>query len=75
LYEAIRSSKNDILPYLRPDGKSQVTVKYSGYKPVEIESVVLSAQHSPEVKLQDLKDDLIEHVIKYVCQRIYMMKK
>jgi S-adenosylmethionine synthetase len=61
--------KNDILPYLRPDGKSQVTIKYSGYKPVEIESVVLSAQHSPEVKLQDLKDDLIENVIKYVLPK------
>jgi S-adenosylmethionine synthetase len=61
--------KKDILSYLRPDGKSQVTIRYSGYKPVEIESVVLSAQHSPDVKLQDLKDDLIENVIKYVLPK------
>jgi S-adenosylmethionine synthetase len=61
--------KKDILPYLRPDGKSQVTIRYSGYKPVEIESVVLSAQHSPDTKLQDLKDDLIENVIKFVLPK------
>ena len=61
--------KKDILPYLRPDGKSQVTIRYSGYKPVEIESVVLSAQHSPDTKLQDLKDDLIESVIKFVLPK------
>jgi S-adenosylmethionine synthetase len=61
--------KNDMLPYLRPDGKSQVTVRYNGNRPVKIETVVLSAQHSPDVKLVDLKEDLIENVIKYVLPK------
>lgn len=61
--------KKDILPYLRPDGKSQVTVRYSNFKPVEITTVVLSAQHSQEVKSIDLRDDLIEYVIKEVLPK------
>ena len=58
--------KKDILPYLRPDGKSQVTVEYDGFKPVRINTVVVSSQHSPDVKTKDLKEDIIEKVIKEV---------
>jgi S-adenosylmethionine synthetase len=58
--------KKDILPYLRPDGKSQVTIEYEGNKPLRVDTVVVSTQHSPDVKLKDLKEDVIEKVIKEV---------
>jgi len=58
--------KKEILPYLRPDGKSQVTIEYNGYTPVRVDTIVVSAQHSPDIKHQDLKDDIIEKVIKEV---------
>jgi len=61
--------KKGILDYLRPDGKSQVTVHYEGYKPVKIDTIVVSAQHSPEIKLKDLKEDIIEKVIKPVVPK------
>lgn len=51
------------LPYLRPDGKSQVTVEYNGNRPVRVDTVVLSAQHSPEVTVDEIRDDIIEHVV------------
>ncbi|MFQ5828199.1 MAG: methionine adenosyltransferase [Candidatus Methylomirabilia bacterium] len=52
-----------VLPYLRPDGKSQVTVRYVDGKPRAVETVVISAQHSPDVSMQQLRDDVLEHVI------------
>jgi len=59
--------KSEVLPYLRPDGKSQVTVEYENGKPVRIHTVLVSAQHKPGVEVEDLlKPDLIEHVIKPV---------
>jgi len=58
--------KKDILPYLRPDGKSQVTIEYRDSKPVRVTTVVVSAQHSPDVTLKELKEDIIEKVIKPV---------
>ncbi|WP_022849980.1 methionine adenosyltransferase [Limisalsivibrio acetivorans] len=58
--------KKDILPYLRPDGKAQVTVEYDGDKPTRVDTVVISTQHSEEIKLQDLREDIIEKVIKPV---------
>ena len=55
------------LPYLRPDGKSQVTVEYDEEdKPVRIEAVVVSSQHSADVELEQIREDIIEHVIKPV---------
>lgn len=56
--------KNGDLPYLRPDGKSQVSVQYAGDVPVRIDAVVLSAQHDPEVSYDKIKTDLMEHVIR-----------
>ena len=58
--------KGGDLPYLRPDGKSQVTVEYDGYKPVRIDSVVISAQHDPEVSLDTIRTDVTEQVISHV---------
>lgn len=56
--------KNGTLPYLRPDGKTQVTVEYEDDKPVRIDTVVVSSQHSPDVELETLRSDIIEKVIK-----------
>lgn len=58
--------KKGILDYLRPDGKSQVTVQYENGRPVKVKTVVVSAQHSPEVKLDQLRADIIKEVIKPV---------
>ncbi len=58
--------KNKVLPYLRPDGKSQVTVEYKDGKPTRIAAVVLSAQHRDDISLSRLRDDLVEVVAKEV---------
>jgi len=55
--------KNGVLDYLRPDGKSQVTVEYEKGKPVGVRGVVVAAQHHPDISDQQLRDDLIEKVI------------
>jgi S-adenosylmethionine synthetase len=60
----VRKSKD--LDFLRPDGKSQVTVEYDGKRPVRVNTVVISTQHSPEVSNRDLHDAIIEKVIKPV---------
>jgi len=56
--------KSDELAYLRPDGKTQVTVEYEDGKPVRIDTIVISSQHSPDVDLTTIEKDLIEKVIK-----------
>ncbi len=58
--------KNGTLSYLRPDGKSQVTVEYDDDKVVRIDSVVISTQHSPDVDNETIRKDIIKHVIKSV---------
>ena len=58
--------KNDILDYLRPDGKSQVTVEYNDGKPVRIDAVVISSQHSPDVSQEQLHEDIRREVIEKV---------
>jgi len=58
--------KKDILGYLRPDGKTQVTVEYRDGKPHRIDTIVISSQHSPDITLKEMKEDIIEQVIKPV---------
>ena len=58
--------KDGTLPYLRPDGKSQVTVEYAYGKPKRVDAIVISTQHSPDVEQHKIKADLFERVIKYV---------
>ncbi len=61
--------KTDVLPYLRPDGKSQVTIEYREGRPYKLHTIVVSSQHSPEVHLKDLREDIIEKVIKPVVPK------
>lgn len=58
--------KEGILDYLRPDGKTQVTIEYQDHKPVRVDTVVVSAQHHPEVARETIEKDIIEHVVKAV---------
>ncbi len=55
--------KNGTLPYLRPDGKTQVTVEYEDDRPVRVDTVVISSQHDPEVSLETIREDIIREVI------------
>jgi S-adenosylmethionine synthetase len=58
--------RDGVLPYLRPDGKSQVTVEYEGHRPVRVEAVVVSSQHSPLVTQETMKEDVVERIINRV---------
>ncbi|HVV69921.1 MAG TPA: methionine adenosyltransferase [Gammaproteobacteria bacterium] len=58
--------KNGMLPWLRPDGKSQVTIRYEKGKPVAVDAVVISVQHNPEISQETLREAVIEEIIKPV---------
>ena len=58
--------KEGLVPYLRPDGKAQISVKYVGDKPVSVDTVVVSTQHSPDVSQDKIHEDIINEVIKHV---------
>jgi S-adenosylmethionine synthetase len=67
--------KNKTLPYLRPDGKSQVTIEYKDGKPVRADAIVLSTQHHPDAKLEKIREDLINTVIKKVIPAQFIDNK
>jgi S-adenosylmethionine synthetase len=65
----IRKKENGLMPYLRPDSKSQVTIEYEGKKPARVHTVVVSTQHMPKVAQTKIKSDVIENVIKKVIPK------
>lgn len=67
--------KNGTLPYLRPDGKTQVTVEYEDDKPVRIDAIVLSTQHDPEVTQEQIRKDVMEHIIKPIIPQEWLDEK
>src|SRR5438067_7252475 len=69
--------RGDVMPYLRPDGKTQVTVRYEGGRPIEIEKILISTQHKPGVDAETLiRPDLWEHVVRPIIPtELYTEKK
>jgi S-adenosylmethionine synthetase len=61
--------KQDVLGYLRPDGKTQVTIEYIDGKPFKIDTIVVSSQHSPDITIKEMTEDIIEKVIKPVVPK------
>ncbi|HPX25500.1 MAG TPA: methionine adenosyltransferase [Treponemataceae bacterium] len=68
LRKASELRKSGSMKWLRPDAKSQVTVEYEGFKPVRLDTVVISHQHDPDISYADLKESIIEHIIKPVLE-------
>ena len=64
--------KDGTLPFLRPDGKSQVTVRYENGKPASIDTIVISTQHSPETQQNHLKDSVIEEIVQKVLPKEFL---
>jgi S-adenosylmethionine synthetase len=67
--------KKGILPFLRPDSKSQVSIRYEKGKPVCIETVVISSQHDPDISTKKLRSEIIEEVINHVIPKSFQAKK
>ncbi len=67
--ELAKVRKNGTLPWVRPDGKTQVTVRYEGHRPVAIDTVVVSTQHDDDISLSDIRDAIQTHVIQPVLAR------
>src|SRR6201984_1704564 len=64
--ELTRLRKSGELPWLGPDAKTQVSIVYEGYRPIRVEAVVISTQHSPDVKHKEIRETLIERVIRKI---------
>ena len=75
LLQASKLRKNKTIKWLRPDSKSQVTIEYDGHKPVRIDSVVVSHQHSPDVSYKDIESAIIEQIIKPVLEPTGLLDK
>jgi S-adenosylmethionine synthetase len=72
----IRKKQNGLMPYLRPDSKSQVTIEYdSDNKPIRVDTVVVSTQHDADASQKKIKEDVIKHVIKKIIPEKYIDKK
>jgi S-adenosylmethionine synthetase len=72
---AVRKGRSARLPWLRPDAKSQLTFRYENDRPVGIEAVVLSTQHAPEVRQKDLREGVMEEIIKPVLPARWLSKR
>jgi S-adenosylmethionine synthetase len=68
LHRATELRKSREIPWLRPDSKSQVTLRYEGHEPVSVETIVVSHQHDPEIGYQELRDTIIEAIIRPVLE-------
>jgi S-adenosylmethionine synthetase len=68
LERAAELRKSGVLDWLRPDGKSQVTLQYEGHRPVRIDTVVVSHQHDPEIEYSEIRERIIEEVIKPILE-------
>ena len=64
--ELTRLRKSGELPWLRPDAKTQVSIEYEGFRPIRVQAVVISTQHAPDVKHKEIRETLVERVIKKV---------
>jgi S-adenosylmethionine synthetase len=71
----IRKKQNKLMPYLRPDGKTQVTVEYEGRRVKRIDTVVVSTQHDPDASQKRIREDVIEHVVKHIIPERLLDKK
>ncbi|HVQ41268.1 MAG TPA: methionine adenosyltransferase [Vicinamibacterales bacterium] len=69
-----QNRRDGVLDYLRPDGKSQVTIEYDGYRPVRVDAIVVSTQHSPTATQDTIREDIIEKVINPVIPAEMMDK-
>ncbi|MBQ0066881.1 MAG: methionine adenosyltransferase [Phascolarctobacterium sp.] len=67
--------KTGVLPYLRPDGKTQVTVEYDNDKPLRVDTVVVSSQHAPEIEQKQIREDIIREVIKKIISQEMLDEK
>lgn len=67
--------KTGVLPYLRPDGKTQVTVEYDEDKPLRVDTVVVSSQHAPEIEQKQIREDIIREVIKKIIPQEMLDEK
>lgn len=71
----VRKNSYSTMPYLRPDGKSQVTIEYEGHQPKRVHTIVVSTQHDPNVSQKRIKADVIEHIVKAVIPEEFLDKK
>jgi S-adenosylmethionine synthetase len=71
----VRKKKGSLMPYLRPDAKSQVTVEYQGKRPVRVTTVVISTQHAPTANQERIREDVIEQIIRPVVPEAMLDKK
>ena len=72
---SIRKKQPKLMPYLRPDAKSQVTIEYEGKRALRVDTVVISTQHAPATSQKRIKEDVIEHVVRRVIPHHLLDKK